>query len=175
MTKESVLDESTPQCPSLLPGGARCLKSPAYSGPPSNKGRQVFTCPAGHVFQWPPDEDIDADGASEGEGGKPMTPTEAVKIQIELAALIDRMEAGDLRARDDLILRRPFLNAWSLQTRNSASIFTPDTTIDDITGEEWALLGRRADRVLQRCTGEFACNHIKGTPGCALSYVGNHE
>jgi hypothetical protein len=102
-----------------------------------------------------------------------MTPTEAAKIQIDLGELIDRTEAGDPQARADLILRRAYLNAWSLQTQSSASIFTPDTTIDDITGEEWVALGSRADRVLRRCTGEFGCTHIKGTPGCDLSYVGN--
>ena len=79
----------------------------------------------------------------------------------------------DPQARADLILRRAYLNAWSLQTQSSALIFTPDTTIDDTAGEEWAALGRRADQVLRRCTGEFDCTHIKGTPGCDLSYVSN--
>lgn len=97
-----------------------------------------------------------------------IATSEEEGIQHAMAALIDRSDGTDPTAREALKLRRQSVNprGWMLQVRG-VEIFVAD---DLERGQPWAELGERADRALQRCTGEFACDHHEGTVGCDVSW-----
>ena len=89
-------------------------------------------------------------------------------IQDQVQAIVERAEAGDAAARALLVLHRQSIEprGWTLFLQDK-EVFLSD---DEEEACYWGELGCQADRVLKRCTGEFDCDHPKGTPNCAISW-----